>query len=419
MNIAVVGLQWGDEGKGKVIDYFANDCNIIVRFQGGNNAGHTVVVNGKKFIFHLIPSGILRKDKICVIGNGVVVDPEILIQEINSLKREGIEVSPRNLKISYLSHIIMPYHKVMDSLREKKRLQKIGTTRRGIGPCYADKISRCGIRLVDLINPKEFALKLKDNLVSKNSLFRKVYKVGGFSFKKIYERYCWYGKFLKKFACDLVEFFSKQKDKSFLFEGAQGAFLDIDFGTYPFVTSSNTLSLSALTGSGASQIKIHKIMGVTKAYTTRVGQGPFPTELKGKAGNYFREKGKEFGATTNRPRRCGWLDLVILKRAVVLNNVDEIVLTKLDVLDQLKEIKICTAYKYRDKTLESFPMDLSSVKPVYTKIKGWRSPTDKIRIYSELPYQAKKYITTIENYLGRKITYISVGEFREAVIRKR
>jgi adenylosuccinate synthase len=380
MNTVVIGLQWGDEGKGKIIDYLCRNKDIIVRFQGGNNAGHTVVINGKKFIFHLIPSGILRKGKVCVIGNGVVIDPKVLLQEISFLRKEGIDVSSKNLKISALSHVILPYHKIMDALREKVRTQKIGTTKRGIGPCYGDKVSRCGIRMIDFINPKIFALKLKDNLREKNLLFKKVYKFKGFSFKRVYEEYTQMAKILKPFVCDLVGFFYQYRRKKFLFEGAQGTFLDVDFGTYPFVTSSTTLSTNALLGSGLSFLKIDEVIGVAKAYTTRVGEGPFPTELKGKFKDYFQKRGKEFGATTGRPRRCGWLDLVLLRRAKILNNVKTIIITKLDVLDNLRKIKICIDYKERGKILKDFPFELSRVEPVYKILDGWLESIEKARI---------------------------------------
>jgi adenylosuccinate synthase len=418
MNTVVVGLQWGDEGKGKIIDYLCRNKDIIVRFQGGNNAGHTVVLNGKKFIFHLIPSGILRKEKICVIGNGVVIDPKILLEEIKLLRKKGVEVSPSKLKISVLSHVILPYHKIIDALREKLRAQKIGTTKRGIGPCYVDKVSRCGIRMVDFINPRIFALKLKDNLREKNLLFKKVYKFRGFSFKNIYEEYTQMAKVLKPFVCDLVDFFYEKRKKRFLFEGAQGTFLDVDFGTYPFVTSSSTLSTNALLGSGLSFLKIDEIIGVVKAYTTRVGEGPFPTELKGKYRDYFQRRGKEFGATTGRARRCGWLDLVLLKRAKVLNNIKNLIITKLDVLDTLKKIKVCVSYKERGKAINHFPVDLSKIKPVYDILEGWNQTTEKIRKYQDLPRKTKEYIEFIEDYLGVKVSYISVGEVREAIIRK-
>ena len=415
MNSVVVGLQWGDEGKGKIIDYLAKDTDIIVRFQGGNNAGHTVVFGNRKFVFHVIPSGILRKNKVCVIGNGVVIDPKVLLSEITGLKAKGIDVSPRNLKISLLSHVIMPYHKLMDSFRESRRIQKIGTTMRGIGPCYVDKFSRCGIRMADLINPKKFTLKLRDNLKEKNPLFVKVYKRAPFSFKKILDEYCYYAKLLKPYCCDTIDFFYKNKRKRFLFEGAQGTFLDIDYGTYPFVTSSHTVSSNAILGSGAAPIKIDRIIGVTKSYATRVGEGPFPTELKGKLGDYFRNRGREFGATTNRPRRCGWLDLVLLKRAVMVNSVTEIALTKLDVLDGTEEIKVCIDYKGETKERHS-DYGLDEVKPFYKNLKGWNKDLSSVRNYADLASFAKKYIVFIERFIRRKISFISVGEFRKAVI---
>jgi len=418
-NLVVVGLQWGDEGKGKIIDYFSAGVDVIVRFQGGNNAGHTVVVKDKKYIFHLIPSGILRPDKICAIGNGVVIDPGILIEEIEFIKNAGIEVSPRRLKLSLLSHIIMPYHKIMDSLRETKRIEKIGTTKRGIGPCYADKISRLGIRLADLIDPDMFKQKLKENLSEKNDLFTKVYGEKGFSFKEIYEEYSEYAEKLRPYACDLVDFLYAQRKKCFLFEGAQGAFLDLDFGTYPFVTSSHTLSGNALIGSGCSFIPVDKVVGVSKAYTTRVGEGPFPTELDGDIGALFREKGKEFGATTKRPRRCGWLDLALLRRSVILNNVSEIVLTKLDVLDSFEEISFCTGYQdSQGRAIESFPLDLGRADPVYEKVSGWQTGVDSLRNYEKLPLKARQYIEMIEKFLKTSISHVSVGELREAIIKK-
>lgn len=419
MNTVVVGLQWGDEGKGKIIDYFCRWSDIIIRFQGGNNAGHTVITNKKRIIFHLIPSGILHSKKICVIGNGVVVDPQVLIDEIKNLRKENIEVNPENLKISHLAHVIMPYHRLMDAMREKVRIQKIGTTQRGIGPCYVDKFSRCGIRMIDLIRPGIFELKLKDNLREKNLIFRKVYNCKGFSFSEIYREYLKFAKILKPYVCDIVDFCYSKKNKSFLFEGAQGTFLDIDFGTYPFVTSSSTISSNALVGSGLSFIKIDRVIGVAKAYTTRVGEGPFPTELKKELSNYFQQKGKEFGATTGRPRRCGWLDLVMLKRAVILNNVDEIILTKLDVLDKFKKIKVCIEYKKTNgRTILNFHSDFSSVIAIYKTLKGWQQPTENIRNYSDLPKAAKNYINFIEDYVNCKITYISVGQMRDAMIKK-
>ncbi len=418
MNTILVGLQWGDEGKGKIIDFLCRDKDVIVRFQGGNNAGHTVVINDRKFIFHLIPSGILRKNKICVIGNGVVIDPGVLIEEIETLKKGGIEVSPKNLKISLFAHVIMPYHRIMDSLREKNRAQKIGTTMRGIGPCYVDKASRCGIRMADLLDVNIFSKRLKDNLEEKNLILKKAYETDIFSFDSILKEYREFAKTLAPYICDITDLFYAKKDKNFLFEGAQGTFLDVDFGTYPFVTSSATVSSNAMLGSGLSFVKINEIVGVAKAYTTRVGEGPFPTELADNVGNYFQKKGKEFGATTGRPRRCGWLDLVLLRRAVILNNITKIVLTKLDILDGLDKIKICTVYKQNGKLLKSFPLDLSSVTPVYEIMEGWKTKTEGIRTYRQLPIEARKYIAKIEKFLGCEVNYVSVGEMRDAIIKK-
>jgi len=372
MNTILIGLQWGDEGKGKVIDYLCRSNDVIVRFQGGNNAGHTVVIKGEKFVFHLVPSGLLRKGKVCAIGNGVVIDPKVLLDEIKSLKAKGIDVSPSNLKISPLCHVIMPYHRIMDALREKGRIQKIGTTKRGIGPCYMDKVARCGIRMIDFIDSKIFSLKLKDNLGEKNPIFKKVYKTKGFSFNEIYKEYSALAKILKPYVCDLVDYFYQQRKKKFLFEGAQGTFLDVDFGTYPFVTSSSVISSNALLGTGLSFVSVNSVLGVAKAYTTRVGEGPFPTELEGKFLNYFRNKGVEFGATTGRPRRCGWLDLVLLKRSVILNNVTDLIITKLDVLDGLESINVCVSYKRKGKTLENFPYNLEGVNLFIRNLKGGR-----------------------------------------------
>jgi len=418
MSAVLIGLQWGDEGKGKVIDYLCRNSDIIVRFQGGNNAGHTVVVNGEKFVFHLIPSGLLRKGKVCAIGNGVVIDPKILIREIDYLKAKGISISPRNLKISPFCHVIMPYHRIMDALREKKRIQKIGTTKRGIGPCYVDKVSRCGIRIIDFIDSEVFLLKLKDNLKEKNAIFKKVYGFKGFSSKAIYEEYRVLAKILKPYVCDLVNYFIKRRKKRFLFEGAQGTFLDVDFGTYPFVTSSSVISSNALLGSGLSFVPVSKVIGVVKAYTTRVGEGPFPTELNDKFLDYFRCKGGEFGATTGRPRRCGWLDLVLLKRAVIINKVTDLVVTKLDVLDRLEKIKVCTAYKYKGKILKDFPYGLEGLGPVYREFKGWGSCIDAVRSFRHLPPRAREYVEFIESFLEVKVKFISVGERREAIFKK-
>lgn len=426
MNSVVVGLQWGDEGKGKIIDSLSANSNCIIRFQGGNNAGHTVVVDSaSKFVFHQIPSGILRKDRVCVIGNGVVIDPEVLISEIDELKKKNVAVTPANLKISLLAHLIMPYHKIFDSLREQSRTQKIGTTMRGIGPCYTDKAARCGIRLVDIFDEKVFAEKLKDNLNEKNPIFEKVYGQKGFVFDEIYQKYCEFAKVLKPYCFDVADYLYEEakKGKSLLFEGAQGTFLDPDFGTYPFVTSSNILSAFAGVGSGYPFVKIDKIIGVTKAYTTRVGEGPFTAEVTGNALEVLRTKGNEFGSTTGRPRRCGWLDLVMLRRAVRLNGINSIALTKLDVLDTFEMLKVCVAYNNEksQETYTTFPYtcaDISHLKPVFKDVKGWYRNTNNVSKYQDLPDAAKAYIQMIEEFVGVKVELVSVGLRRDQVFSK-
>ncbi len=421
MNIVVFGAQWGDEGKGKLIDILSKSADITVRYQGGNNAGHTVIVGKETYIFHLIPSAILHKNKVCVIGNGVVVDPKALLGEIEDLEKRGLKIGAGQLKISGHAHVVMPYHRILDGLRESIRKNKIGTTGRGIGPCYADKVTRCGIRVVDLLNPKILKTKLADNLTEKNEIFSKVYGRSDFSFGDIYNEYLGYGKRLARYVCDTALFLNQaiDKGKSVLFEGAQGTFLDIDFGTYPFVTSSNSIVGGACAGSGVAPMKIHKAVAAAKAYTTRVGEGPFPTEFSANLEEEIRNKGKEFGATTGRPRRCGWFDSVLVKYAVIINGVSELAIMKLDVLDDLKEIKICTAYKYKGKTYKDFPLDfevLSQAQPVYETLKGWQAPTSGIRIYNKLPHNARRYIERLERLLKVKIKYVSIGSKRDEMI---
>jgi len=422
-NTIIVGTQWGDEGKGKIIDVLSRKADIIVRFQGGNNAGHTVVVNKRRFILHLIPSGVLHKGKLCVIGNGVVVDPKVLLEEIRHLKRRGIDVGD-NLKISERAHLIFPYHRITDRLREtKKGRHKIGTTGRGIGPCYADKVNRSGIRLVDLLDEQVFKEKLKSSLAEKNEIFRKIYRHPGFSFKQIFEEYSDYARKIKKYAFNCSEFLNEaiKKRKRILFEGAQGTLLDVDFGTYPYVTSSSTTAGGACIGTGISPVDIDRIIGVAKAYTTRVGSGPFPTQFSSRLLNEIRRKGKEFGATTGRPRRCGWFDAVLVRRAVALNHFTEIALTKLDVLDGLEEIKICTAYKYGNKIYRNFPASikvLENCKPIYENHPGWPQDLSTIKHFKDLPFNARRYIKRLEELLQTKITMVSVGSQREQIIRK-
>jgi adenylosuccinate synthase len=415
-NIVVLGAQWGDEGKGKVIDILAPKVDYIARYQGGNNAGHTVVIGGEEFILHLIPSGILHKTKICVIGNGVVVDPRALLEEIDMLDKKGISVDGR-LFISEEAHVIFPYHRRLDELKEENK-KKIGTTKRGIGPCYADKVARSGIRVVDLLDGSVLKEKLKAVLEEKNPVFTKIYGVGGYAFEPLYKEYLDYAKKIKKYVCNTALLLNEalKKKKRIMFEGAQGTLLDVDHGTYPFVTSSNSTAGGASTGTGVGPNKIDKVIGIVKAYTTRVGEGPFPTEFSKDLMDRIRTKGKEFGATTGRPRRCGWFDNVIVKHSVMVNGIDEIVVTKLDVLDDLDSIKICTAYKFEGKVYNNFPADmkmLSKCEPVYEELPGWKKDTTQITSYLKLPRNAKAYLKRIQGLLKTRIVLISVGSDRK------
>lgn len=421
MNIVIVGTQFGDEGKGKFIDLLAKRADYVARYQGGANAGHTVVIGKEEFIFHLIPSGILHKGKKCVIGNGLVVDPQTLLEEIENLKKRKIDVEGR-LFISENAHIVMPYHKLLDKVKELVRKgKKIGTTGRGIGPCYTDKVARSGIRVVDLIDREVFKEKLRKNLDENNRLLKKIYHQKGLSYKKVLTEYSPYRRRIRRYVTNTSLLLNQAIDegKSVLFEGAQGTFLDIDWGTYPYVTSSSPVAGGALTGLGVGPTKIDRVIGVAKAYTTRVGRGPLPTELPKRLGERIRERGKEYGATTGRPRRCGWLDLVLLRSAIQINGLDILILTKLDVLDELKEIKICTHYRYRGKRIDYFPNSLkvlSQCKPRYETLKGWREPISGIKSYRSLPVNAKKYVERIKRVLGIKIALISVGPQRDQTI---
>jgi len=420
MNTIIVGTQWGDEGKGKIIDILSGKVDYIVRYQGGSNAGHTVVVANKQYIFHLIPSGILHRGKICCIGNGVVIDPKLLIEEIDGLS--GLKSKLKNrLKVSGLAHAILPYHKVLDKLRETKRMHKIGTTGRGIGPCYSDKINRCGIRIIDLLNRNVFKAKLRDNLKEKNEIFKKVYNHPGFDFEKIFKEYLAYGRRLAPHISNIALILEKadQAKKDILLEGAQGTFLDIEFGTYPFVTSSSATAGGACTGTGLAPVKIDKVLGVTKAYTTRVGEGPFPTEFSSEFSEFMRHKGKEFGATTGRPRRCGWFDSLMVREAVRVNGISDLAVMKLDVLDGLKTIKICTAYKYKGKLFREFPQDqevVSAAKPVYKQVSGWSGTVTGAKSWKGLPQQAKDYLSLLQDASGAKISIISIGSSRKETI---
>ncbi|MCM8772887.1 MAG: adenylosuccinate synthase [Candidatus Omnitrophica bacterium] len=423
MVTVVVGTQWGDEGKGKVIDYLAEKVDIIARYQGGANAGHTVVVKDKKYIFHLIPSGILHPDKICVIGNGVVIDPISLFEEIEFLKKNGIEVE-KKLFIAENAHITLPYHKILDQVEDKFRGKgKLGTTGRGIGTTYTDKYSRIGIRVIDFIDDDVFMEKLKIALEVKNYLFKEYYKEEILSPEKIFKDYEFYRREIKKFVVNTSIYLNEalDKGKKILAEGAQGTFLDIDFGTYPFVTASNPIAGGVCTGLGISPKKIEKIIGVAKAYTTRVGMGPFPTEIKDEIGEKLRQIGSEFGATTGRPRRCGWFDAVLVKYACIINGIDELILTKLDVLTGFEKIKIGVAYKYGNEILNNYIFDskkFSNCEVIYEELDGWKENIENIKDYKDLPKNTKKYIEKIEELTGKKITKISTGSSREQIIER-
>jgi adenylosuccinate synthase len=420
-NTVIIGTQWGDEGKGKLVDLLSEHADYVVRFQGGNNAGHTMVVGGEKFISHLVPSGILQK-KICMIGNGVVVDPEVLLQEIDYLTGKGIEVSPEKLKISEKAHLIMPYHKEIDMARESSDAKKmIGTTGRGIGPCYEDKASRRGIRFVDLINPEIFKEKIKTNIDEKNFLLSQFYKSSPIQAALIIDKYGAFAERLAPYVADISVFINNgvKSGKQILFEGAQGTHLDIDHGTYPYVTSSNTLSGNACCGAGIGPKYISDVLGIVKAYTTRVGKGPFPTELFDEVGDQIQKKGAEFGATTGRKRRCGWIDMVILRNAVRLNGITGFAVTKLDVLGGLESMKICIGYEYNGRQINDFPADLDLLgkcQPIYETLPGWEEDISGIRHYDQLPLNTRKYLHRIEELSETAIDIISVGPGREETI---
>lgn len=421
-NTCVIGLQWGDEGKGKIIDILARDYDIIVRYQGGGNAGHTLVINDEKYVFHLIPSGILHPGKKCVIGNGIVLDPGLFLDEVAELSKRNVNVNG-NLFISDRAHVVFPYHKKLDLLIEKQKGDlMIGTTGRGIGPCYTDKMARNGIRVAELYHKEHFKMKLEKTIEEKNRLFVNLYDAEPISWKEVYEEYSAYADKISPFVCDTIELMAKaiSDNKRILFEGAQGTLLDVDFGTYPYTTSSNAAACGASSGVGISPKQIHNVLGIMKAYITRVGSGPFPTEVVGKLGDHIRERGGEFGATTGRPRRCGWFDVVAAQYSVKINDVDSAVMTKLDVLDDQETVKICTGYKSGKKIYHSFPADLDALdvcEPIYEEVPGWMEDTSKVRNRDDLPKNAINYIQTIERHLGLKIEMISVGPERLQVVR--
>ena len=420
-NIVVVGSQWGDEGKGKIVDWLSSKADIIIRFQGGHNAGHTLVIDGTTYKLRLLPSGIVRKKKISIIGNGVVIDPWALIEEISEIQSMGVEITPNNLIISETSNLILPYHKEMDEMREDlAKKEKIGTTRRGIGPAYEDKVGRRAVRIMDLISEKNLENRL-ENALSHHNFIRK--GMGKQIFNKDLLK-----KDLLKIAPHILKFVQpvwkkidefKVQGKKILFEGAQGILLDVDHGTYPYVTSSNTVASSAATGSGCGPNSINYVLGITKAYTTRVGEGPFPTELKNEIGEHLGSVGKEFGTVTSRKRRCGWLDAVLVRQSIKISGINGIALTKLDVLDQLDEIKMCVAYDLDGKKIDYLPATLEDqikIKPIYKIFEGWKTSTKGIKDFKNLPENAKNYLSEVEKFIGIKISSISTGPERNETI---
>lgn len=418
--IIVIGSQWGDEGKGKVVDYLAEQANVVVRYSGGNNAGHTVVVKDEAYKLQLLPSGILYKGKTCVLGNGVVIDPEAILKEINGMKERGIDTS--SLRISTRAQVLLPYHRRQDEAEEVARGEfKIGTTKRGIGPCYMDKVARCGIRIVDLMDPEEFAAKLKHNLTAKNELLVKLYGAEPFEYEPMLKQYLAFAEQLRPYVADTTYLLNDALDKGekVLFEGAQATLLDLDHGTYPYVTSSNPIAGGACTGAGVGPGKIDKVVGVVKAYTTRVGEGPFPTELHCEMGDTIREAGHEFGTVTGRPRRCGWLDACIVKYAGQVSGLDALAITRLDILDGLDSIKLCVGYLYNGEIIKEYPASLkvlSKVEPVYEEFAGWKTDTTKVRRYEDLPAAARAYLERLSEVTGVRLGIVSVGPNREQTI---
>jgi adenylosuccinate synthase len=416
-NTILIGAQWGDEGKGKIIDVLTAKAHIVVRSQGGNNAGHTVIHRGLKYILHLIPSGILRRRKICVIGNGVVIDPVALVAEIDGLRKLGITIE-RNLLISDCAHLVLPYHRLLDEQRELRR-GKIGTTKRGIGPAYADKAARTGLRISDLMQPIVFSKKLQAKILENNRILQAL-GAKPINFREVNESYLAAGEKLRPFVANTVVYLhhALARGKEILFEGAQGTFLDIDHGTYPYVTSSNTTAGGACTGTGVPPHRMDRVVGVMKAYTTRVGEGPLPTEDR-RLAETFHNQGREFGATTGRKRRCGWFDAVATRYATMINGIDELAITNLDGLDYVDPIRVCVAYRLNEKRLDVPPCDaaqLANCEPLYEEVPGWNRPTGSAKKFSQLPPAARAYVKYISNLTGAKLSMISVGPTRGETI---
>lgn len=421
MPVAVIlGTQWGDEGKGKIVDYLAEKSDVVVRYQGGNNAGHTVIANGKEFKLHLLPSGILYPNKVCVLGNGVVIDPPVLLKELRDIRAKGVTAA--EIKISDRAHVIMPYHRLLDELQEETLgKKKIGTTKRGVGPCYADKHNRVGIRIADLLEPELLREKIALNLENKNQLFEKIFNEAGFDLDAVHQEYLQYGEELRQYICDTIPFVNQAiaEGKKVLLEGAQATLLDVDYGTYPYITSSHPTAGGACVGAGIGPTRIDKVVGVVKAYTTRVGEGPFPTELDDEVGQYIQYTGKEYGTTTGRPRRCGWLDLVMIKYAAAVNGLASLAITRLDILDELDEVKICTGYQCGDTVITDFPASLEklgTMQPIYETLPGWSVAISDIREYKKLPENARKYVERVAELAGVPLSIVSVGPAREQTI---
>jgi len=416
-SVVVVGTQWGDEGKGKITDFLSEKAEVVARYQGGNNAGHTIIFNGNKYKLHLVPSGIFYKDKLCVIGNGMVIDPRALVQEIQYIHDQGFTTT--NLKVSNRAHVILPYHLRLDAAEEdSKGANKIGTTRKGIGPAYMDKAARVGIRIADLLDPEEFKIKLQRNLEEKNRLLTKVYEVEGLAFEDIYEEYLQMAEIIRPYVTDTSVVLNDALDEGrrVLFEGAQGVMLDIDQGTYPFVTSSNPIAGGVCIGSGVGPSKIHRVVGVAKAYTTRVGDGPFPTELHDEIGNQIREIGNEYGTTTGRARRVGWFDSVVVRHARRVSGITDLSLNSIDVLTGIETVKICTAYEYKGEILDSFPASLkilAECKPIYEELPGWTEDVSGARSLDDLPDNARHYLERVSQLTGIPLTIFSVGRDRD------
>lgn len=418
--VIVIGTQWGDEGKGKIVDYLAEKADYVVRSQGGSNAGHTVVVDDKSYKLRLLPSGILYKEKVCVLGNGVVIDPKVFLEEIDGMRANGVDMS--RLRISNRAHIILPYHRLLDGLQEEARGEnKIGTTKNGIGPCYMDKAAREGIRMVDLMDEEEFKKKLKFNVEAKNKLCQKVYDDPGVNYDEILEEYLGYAERLRPYVVDTTTLLNEAlaDDSKILFEGAQATMLDIDHGTYPFVTSSSPIAGGACVGAGVGPGKIDAVIGVVKAYSTRVGEGPFPSELFDEVGEAIRTEGHEYGTVTGRARRCGWLDACVVKYAGYTNGLDYLAITRLDILDKLPKLKICVGYRYNGEVLNEYPASLkvlAKVEPIYEEMDGWLTDISGIRSYDELPENAKKYLARLSEAAHVKIGIVSVGPNRDQTI---